>query len=95
MLVQGHTSRSAALVGLRDRGRIAPGLKGDVNVIDLDRLQVHPVEVAHDMPASGRRLVQKATGYVATLVSGVPILRNDELTGARPGRLVRSGRIAF
>lgn len=89
-VVKGHTSDAARLVGFHDRGVIVPGMKADINVIDYDRLRIFPVEVVHDMPAGGRRLVQKASGYVATLVSGVPTLRHDELTGARPGRLIRN-----
>jgi N-acyl-D-aspartate/D-glutamate deacylase len=93
-IVKGHTSDSAALLGFKDRGTIAPGMKADINVIDYDRLRIHPVEVIYDLPGGARRLVQKADGYVATLVSGVPILRNDQPTGARPGRLVRSSAVA-
>ena len=89
-VVKGHTADTAALMGFKDRGLIAPGMKGDVNVIDYDRLRLYPVEVVYDMPAGGRRLVQRATGYKATLVSGVPIVRDDQHTGARPGRLVRA-----
>ena len=89
-VVKGHTADTAAVMGFRDRGLIAPGMKGDVNVIDYDRLRLYPVEVVYDMPAGGRRLVQRATGYKATLVSGVPIVRDDQHTGARPGRLVRA-----
>ena len=89
-VVKGHTADTAALMGFKDRGLIAPGMKGDVNVIDYERLRLYPVEVVYDMPAGGRRLVQRATGYKATLVSGVPIVRDDQHTGARPGRLLRS-----
>jgi N-acyl-D-aspartate/D-glutamate deacylase len=89
-MVHDHTARAAAAMGFRDRGIIRPGMKGDVNVIDYDRLRLYPVQVVYDMPGGGRRLIQRATGYVATLVSGVPIVRNDQHTGARPGRLVRS-----
>ena len=88
-VVKGHTADTAAVMGFKDRGLIAPGMKGDVNVIDYDKLRLYPVEVVYDMPAGGRRLVQRATGYKATLVSGVPIVRDDQHTGARPGRLVR------
>ena len=89
-VVKGHTADTAAVMGFKDRGLIAPGMKGDVNVIDYDKLRLYPVEVVYDMPAGGRRLVQRATGYKATLVSGVPIVRDDQHTGARPGRLVRA-----
>jgi len=84
----------AEVVELRDRGRLAPGLKADINVIDLDRLQLHIPEVRNDLPGGGRRLDQRATGYVATLVSGQIIRRNDQPTRALPGRLVRGRQAA-
>jgi N-acyl-D-aspartate/D-glutamate deacylase len=83
---------TALAVGLYDRGLIAPGYKADLNVIDLDRLHLHAPEVAYDLPAGGRRLVQRADGYVATIVDGQPVYRNGEATGALPGRLVRGPR---
>jgi N-acyl-D-aspartate/D-glutamate deacylase len=88
------TRDSANAVGLRDRGVVAPGYKADINVIDYDRLQLRPPEVVYDLPAGGRRLVQRTDGYVATIVSGVPVYRNGEPTGALPGRLVRGAHAA-
>ncbi len=88
-VVKKMTSDTARLYGLNDRGVLKPGMKGDVNVIDLDRLQLRAPELAHDLPADGRRLVQKAEGFVATIVSGEVIMRDGEETGARPGKLVR------
>jgi N-acyl-D-aspartate/D-glutamate deacylase len=82
--------RNALAMGMQDRGLIAPGLRADINVIDFDGLTIHPPEVVHDLPAGGRRLTQRAKGYVATLVAGEVTQRNDEPTGARPGRLVRN-----
>src|SRR5215470_1732665 len=83
-------SRKTALsVGLYDRGVIAPGFKADVNVIDYDRLHLHPPKVHYDLPVGGRRLLQQVDGYDATIVSGVVTRRNDAPTGARPGGLVR------
>jgi N-acyl-D-aspartate/D-glutamate deacylase len=83
---------NAAAIGLSDRGRIAPGLKADLNVIDYDRLCAHAPEVLYDLPAGGRRLVQRTEGYVATILSGVAVHREGQATGALPGRLVRGTR---
>ena len=88
--VAAQTSRTAAAVGLADRGRITPGLKADLNVIDLDHLTLHPPQMAYDLPAGGKRLVQRADGYLHTFVSGVETYANGEATEALPGRLVRS-----
>ncbi len=89
-VIKGQCADAAALVGFKDRGRIETGLKADINVIDYDRLQLHAPEVVYDMPGNGRRLVQRADGYVATLVSGVATYRYGEATGELPGRLQRS-----
>jgi N-acyl-D-aspartate/D-glutamate deacylase len=88
------TRDSAFAIGLCDRGVVAPGFKADLNVIDYDRLRVRAPEVVYDLPAGGRRLIQRADGYEATIVSGVPVNRNGEATGALPGRLVRGARTA-
>src|SRR5271163_1059595 len=93
MLIKRQTSETADFFGLSDRGRLAPGLRADVNLIDYDRLQVQRPELVHDMPANGRRFVQKVDGYEATLVAGMPIFERGEHTGALPGRLVRDGRV--
>ena len=87
-----QTSRTAALYGFDDRGVVAPGLRADLNVIDLDGLRLSPPEMVHDLPAGGRRLIQRATGFAATICAGEPVRLDDESTGARPGRLVRSAR---
>jgi N-acyl-D-aspartate/D-glutamate deacylase len=71
---------------------LAPGKKADVNVIDYDRLGFAAPEIAYDLPAGGRRLIQKARGYAMTIVSGVPIVEDDRFTGALPGQLVRGPR---
>ena len=86
------TSDPADLFGLKDRGRLAPGLRADVNLIDFERLRLYQPELVHDMPAGGRRFVQRVQGYEATLVAGTPIFERGEHTGALPGRLVRAGR---
>ncbi len=91
-------SRKTALsVGLHDRGVIAPGFKADVNVIDYDRLHLHPPKVHYDLPVGGRRLLQQVDGYDVTIVSGVVTRRDGVATGARPGRLLRGaqGRAEF
>jgi N-acyl-D-aspartate/D-glutamate deacylase len=85
------TRRPAALYGFDDRGAIKPGMKADVNLIDTDRLALHLPEVYYDLPTGAPRVMQKADGYVATMVSGVVTRRDGEDTGARPGRLIRSG----
>jgi N-acyl-D-amino-acid deacylase len=88
------TSHTAEIGGFRDRGRIALGYKGDLNVIDYEKLALSPPRAVFDLPAGGRRLTQDARGYVATIVSGVVTARNDQPTGALPGRLVRGQRSA-
>jgi N-acyl-D-aspartate/D-glutamate deacylase len=90
-LVRMQTGATAGFFGFHDRGRLAPGLRADINLIEFDRLQLHQPEIAYDLPAGGRRLVQRADGYRATLVAGVPTFENGKETGARPGRLVRAG----
>ena len=87
-----QTSETADFFGLSDRGRLAPGLRADVNLIDFDGLRLAKPELVHDMPADGRRFVQRVEGYVATMVAGQPIFERGEHTGAMPGRLVRAGR---
>jgi N-acyl-D-aspartate/D-glutamate deacylase len=93
-LVQQLTSQTARTVGLEDRGVVAPGQRADLNVIDFDRLACTRPVMAYDLPAGGKRLLQGATGYVATIVAGTPITREGEPTGARPGRLVRGPQTA-
>ena len=83
------TSVPARVAGLADRGRIAPGYKADLNVIDAGALRLHKPVVANDLPSGGRRLDQTADGYVATVVSGEVIAENGVPTAARPGRLIR------
>lgn len=86
------TRDSAQAIGLLDRGVVAEGYKADLNVIDYDRLRVRVPEVVYDLPAGGRRLIQRADGYDVTIVSGSPVTRNGEATGALPGRLVRGAQ---
>lgn len=79
----------AAAIGLNDRGVLAEGKKADLNIIDYDKLQLSAPWVSHDLPAGGKRVTQSARGYVATIVSGKTILRDDDYTGELPGGLVR------
>ncbi|MDP6979164.1 MAG: amidohydrolase family protein [Myxococcota bacterium] len=88
-IVKRQTMDTAHQYGLFDRGIIEPGLKADVNVIDYDRLGLTAPEMRFDFPASGRRLYQAATGYVATVCSGKVIYEDGERTGELPGRLIR------
>src|SRR5256885_118400 len=90
-LVKRQTSETANFFGLTDRGRLAPGLRADLNVIDFDGLAMLKPEIVHDMPAGGRRFIQRVSGYEATLVAGQSIFERGEHTGAMPGRLVRAG----
>jgi N-acyl-D-aspartate/D-glutamate deacylase len=93
-LIKRMTGDPAAKVGLLDRGIIAAGYKADINVIDLDRLRIGRPYMVRDLPMGAKRLLQKADGYVATIVSGVPVYREGEATGALPGRLVRGAQAA-
>ena len=89
-LVRRLSRETALLMGLEDRGLIAPGHKADLNLIDFDALALHPPETSHDLPGGQRRLVQRAEGYRATIVDGQIVYRDGAATGALPGRLVRA-----
>ena len=86
------TRDNALAIGLADRGAIAPGMRADLNVIDYDRLGVATPEIAYDLPAGGKRMLQRATGYEATIVAGEVVYREGVATGALPGRLVRGAQ---
>lgn len=88
--VQIQTKNTADLVGFTDRGTLEVGKRADVNVIDFDNLTLGFPHSVDDLPAGGRRLLQEANGYVATVVAGEITRRDGQDTGARPGRLVRS-----
>ena len=87
-LIKHQTADTARLVGLLDRGIVAPGMKADLNVIDFDRLRLQTPRMQGDLPAGGKRLMQAADGYAATIVAGEIVRREGETTGALPGRLV-------
>ena len=91
-VVRKQTLDTATLFGLSDRGVLAKGKKADVNVIDMDALTLGVPKMAYDLPAGGRRLIQGARGYDATVVSGVVTRRHGVDTGARPGQLLRGVR---
>jgi N-acyl-D-aspartate/D-glutamate deacylase len=91
-VVAAQSRKTALSVGLYDRGVIAPGYKADLNVIDYDRLHLHPPKVHYDLPVGGRRLLQQVDGYDATIVSGVVTQRGGTATGSHPGRLVRGAQ---
>ena len=89
------TGAQADYMGMHDRGYLRAGLKADINIIDLDNLQSEPPHMERDLPAGGQRLLQGARGYDATIVSGVVVMENGELTGERPGTLYRAGQTAL
>ena len=91
-IVKALTRTPAMSVGLQDRGLIAPGYRADINIINFDRLGVDAPHMVRNLPGGGRRLMQNAEGYVATLVKGTVISRDGVPTGARPGRLIRGAK---
>lgn len=90
-MVHRLTAANAEAIGLTDRGRIAPGLRADINIVNYDELQLQSPKIQYDLPAGGKRLVQRSKGFDATLLAGEPIWRDGVATGALPGRLLRSG----
>jgi N-acyl-D-aspartate/D-glutamate deacylase len=93
-VVRWHTRDTAEAVGLRDRGLQRPGYKADVNGIDYDHLRLRPPRIVRDLPAGGRRLIQKAEGYRFAMVAGQVTYRDGEPTTALPGRLIRGAQAA-
>jgi N-acyl-D-aspartate/D-glutamate deacylase len=75
-----------------DRGVLAPGYRADLNVIDYDGLRLEDPELVRDLPAGGKRIIQRARGYRMTVCAGEVTYEDGEHTGALPGRLVRGGR---
>ena len=90
IVIKMQTSETANLLGINDRGVIEEGFKADINIIDYEGLTLHEPEIVNDLPAGGRRLVQKASGYDYTIVSGEVAFIKGEATGALNGRLIRS-----
>jgi N-acyl-D-aspartate/D-glutamate deacylase len=93
-VIKAQSRDTALAVGLADRGLVKPGYKADLNVIDHARLTLHRPAVAYDLPAGGRRLVQRADGYDVTIVAGRIVYREGKPTGALPGKLVRGAKAA-
>lgn len=91
--VRKQTRDTARRNGITDRGELLPGQRADINLIDFARLRSLAPEQVRDLPAGGTRLIQRAEGYVATLVAGQAIMHNGEDTGARPGAAVRLSRM--
>jgi N-acyl-D-aspartate/D-glutamate deacylase len=91
-LIHGQTKANAEVVGLQDRGVLAPGMKADVNVIDFDHLRLRAPEIVFDLPAGGKRLIQKADGYTATIISGEIAFENGTPTGKLNGKLIRGAQ---
>ena len=91
-VIHRQTRRNADLFGFTDRGLIAPGMRADINVIDFDQLRLGTLELRHDLPSGGARLMQGASGYLATMINGKITRRFDQDTGIRSGRLLRSER---
>jgi N-acyl-D-aspartate/D-glutamate deacylase len=91
-LVHKQTAATARTYGLHDRGVIAPGYRADLNVIDFEHLRLERPIVVYDLPAGGKRIVQRSIGYRHTFVHGTEVRQNDEDTGERPGRLLRGSQ---
>ena len=89
-VIKMQTSETANLLGIKDRGVLEKGYKADINIIDYEGLTLHEPEIINDLPAGGRRLVQKASGYDYTIVSGEVAFIKGEATGALNGRLIRN-----
>jgi N-acyl-D-aspartate/D-glutamate deacylase len=92
LVVHKMTQDSADVYGIDDRGVVAPGYRADLNLIDMDALRLHDPEMVYDLPAGGKRIIQKASGYAMTVCAGAVTYEDGEHTGALPGRLVRGGR---
>ena len=92
LAVHKMTQDTASAYGMTDRGVVAPGYRADLNVIDYDKLRLHDPELVYDLPAGGKRIIQRSEGYIATICRGEITFESGEHTGAMPGRVVRGGR---
>jgi N-acyl-D-amino-acid deacylase len=93
-VIHRQTAQTAQLFGLYDRGAVAPGMRADLNIIDYENLGFDVPRMVFDLPANGRRLVQRGRGYLATFVAGEQTVDRDEFTGALPGRLIRGPQMS-
>jgi N-acyl-D-aspartate/D-glutamate deacylase len=93
MLIKKQTKDTAETFGLFDRGEIKSGMLADINIIDFDKLNVSHPTMIHDLPLGGRRLVQDATGYIATIKNGQVVSENGKANGSLPGKLIRGKQI--
>jgi N-acyl-D-aspartate/D-glutamate deacylase len=91
-MIKGQCRDTAETVGLFDRGLVQPGYRADLNVIDYGKLKLMAPQVTYDLPTGGRRLIQKAEGYTATIVAGQTTYRDGAPTDALPGRLLRGAQ---
>ena len=87
------TRQPAELYSLNDRGALAQGMKADINIIDIENLRLHTPHIVHDLPAGGKRFLQRADGIKTTIVSGEVIYQDGVATGALPGKLVRGQQL--
>jgi N-acyl-D-aspartate/D-glutamate deacylase len=92
-IIKRLTADNAAAIGLADRGLLRTGMKADINILDYDNMRLRPPQIAYDLPAGGKRLLQRTEGIDATIVSGAIVYRHGEATGALPGRLIRGGNV--
>jgi N-acyl-D-amino-acid deacylase len=93
MLIKKQTKDTAETFGLFDRGEIKPGMLADINIVDFDKLNVSHPRMIHDLPLGGRRLVQDATGYIATIKNGQVVSENGKANGVLPGKLIRGKQV--
>jgi len=94
-IVNKQTRETARTFGLFDRGEIKEGLLADINIIDYDNLTVYKPKMVYDLPTGGRRIIQKSSGYSATIKSGIITYENDKATGELPGTLIRGEQKAL